>query len=92
MTTGINHADGSGNKSKRKLLRKQAEEAQARAYLAALKADAAAQRANVAQQNSKANNAALGGLQFSPIDILTVINDNERHVTEHGEWPIYFQA
>ncbi|GJR57612.1 hypothetical protein Tco_1499774 [Tanacetum coccineum] len=36
-----------------------AEEAQARAYLAALKADAAAQRANVAQQNSEANNAAL---------------------------------
>ncbi|GJT78828.1 hypothetical protein Tco_1045553 [Tanacetum coccineum] len=44
----------------KELLRKQAEEAQARAYLAALKADAAAQRANVAQQNSEANNAALG--------------------------------
>ncbi|GJV86393.1 reverse transcriptase domain-containing protein [Tanacetum coccineum] len=44
----------------KELLRKQAEEAQARAYLAALKADAAEQRANVVQQNSKANNAALG--------------------------------
>ncbi|GJW43916.1 hypothetical protein Tco_0072715 [Tanacetum coccineum] len=43
----------------KELLRKQAEEAQARAYLAALKADAAEQRANVAQQNSEANNAAL---------------------------------
>ncbi|GJR90026.1 hypothetical protein Tco_0214037 [Tanacetum coccineum] len=43
----------------KELLRKQAEEAQARAYLVALKADATAQRANVAQQNSKANNAAL---------------------------------
>ncbi|GKB92963.1 hypothetical protein Tco_0979100, partial [Tanacetum coccineum] len=42
----------------KELLRKQAEEAQARAYLAALKADAMAQRANVAQQNSEANNAA----------------------------------
>ncbi|GKA34851.1 hypothetical protein Tco_0721280 [Tanacetum coccineum] len=36
------------------------EEAQARAYLASLKADAADQRANVAQQNSEAINAALG--------------------------------
>ncbi|GJU87893.1 hypothetical protein Tco_1295439 [Tanacetum coccineum] len=44
----------------KEFLRKQAEEAQAQAYLAALKADAAAQRANVAQQNSEANNAALG--------------------------------
>ncbi|GKD89588.1 hypothetical protein Tco_1365095 [Tanacetum coccineum] len=44
----------------KELLRKQAEEAQTRAYLAALKVDAATQRANVAQQNSKANNAALG--------------------------------
>ncbi|GKA38346.1 zinc finger, CCHC-type containing protein, partial [Tanacetum coccineum] len=43
----------------KELLRKQAEEAHARAYLAALKADAAAQRANVAQKNSEANNAAL---------------------------------
>ncbi|GJZ82805.1 hypothetical protein Tco_0647978 [Tanacetum coccineum] len=43
----------------KELLRKQAEEAHARAYLAALKADAAEQRANVAQQNSEANNAAL---------------------------------
>ncbi|GKE24684.1 hypothetical protein Tco_1436196 [Tanacetum coccineum] len=43
----------------KELLRKQAEEAQARAYFAALKADAAEQRANVAQQNSEANNAAL---------------------------------
>ncbi|GJY62076.1 hypothetical protein Tco_0462733 [Tanacetum coccineum] len=44
----------------KELLRKQVEEAKARAYLAALKADAAAQRANVAQQNSEANNATLG--------------------------------
>ncbi|GJU04409.1 retrotransposon protein, putative, ty1-copia subclass [Tanacetum coccineum] len=43
----------------KELHRKQAEEAQARAYLASLKADAADQRANVAQQNSEANNAAL---------------------------------
>ncbi|GKF36586.1 hypothetical protein Tco_0113344, partial [Tanacetum coccineum] len=33
--------------------------AQAQAYLATLKADAAAQQANAAQQNSEANNAAL---------------------------------
>ncbi|GJV72492.1 Myc-type, basic helix-loop-helix domain-containing protein [Tanacetum coccineum] len=45
----------------KELHRKQAEEAQARAYLASLKADAADQRANVAQQNSEANNAALDG-------------------------------
>ncbi|GJY19086.1 hypothetical protein Tco_0390577 [Tanacetum coccineum] len=44
----------------KELHRKQAEEAQTRAYLASLKADAADQRANVAQQNSEANNAALG--------------------------------
>ncbi|GJX91496.1 hypothetical protein Tco_0344822 [Tanacetum coccineum] len=44
----------------KELHRKQAEEAQARAYLASLKADAADQRANVAQQNSEAINAALG--------------------------------
>ncbi|GKC79442.1 hypothetical protein Tco_1130216 [Tanacetum coccineum] len=56
---------GGGSTSRRQqeqekeLLRKQTEEAQARAYLAALKADAATQRANVAQQNSEANNAAL---------------------------------
>ncbi|GKF38268.1 hypothetical protein Tco_0118329, partial [Tanacetum coccineum] len=43
----------------KELPRKQAEEAQARAYLAALKADAVEQRANVAQQNSEANNIAL---------------------------------
>ncbi|GJY70698.1 hypothetical protein Tco_0474401 [Tanacetum coccineum] len=43
----------------KELLRKQAEEGQTRAYLAALKADTAEQRANVAQQNSEANNAAL---------------------------------
>ncbi|GJY74299.1 hypothetical protein Tco_0478730 [Tanacetum coccineum] len=44
----------------KELYRKQAEEAQARAYLASLKADAADQRANVAYQNSEAINAALG--------------------------------
>ncbi|GJR08535.1 uncharacterized endoplasmic reticulum membrane protein-like protein [Tanacetum coccineum] len=43
----------------KELHRKQAEEAQTRAYLASLKADAADQRANVAQQNSKVINAAL---------------------------------
>ncbi|GJU66287.1 acidic leucine-rich nuclear phosphoprotein 32 family member A [Tanacetum coccineum] len=43
----------------KELHRKQAEEAQARAYLASLKADAADQQANVAQQNSEANNAAI---------------------------------
>ncbi|GJS01428.1 Myc-type, basic helix-loop-helix domain-containing protein [Tanacetum coccineum] len=43
----------------KELYRKQAEEAQARAYLASLKADAADQRANVAYQNSEAINAAL---------------------------------
>ncbi|GJZ47661.1 hypothetical protein Tco_0601493 [Tanacetum coccineum] len=44
----------------KELYRKQAEEAHARAYLDSLKADAADQRAIVAQQNSEANNAALG--------------------------------
>ncbi|GKF76087.1 hypothetical protein Tco_0225531, partial [Tanacetum coccineum] len=43
----------------KELHRKQAGEAQERAYLASLKADAADQRANVAQQNSEAINAAL---------------------------------
>ncbi|GKA19686.1 hypothetical protein Tco_0699601 [Tanacetum coccineum] len=43
----------------KELHRKQAEEARALAYLASLKADAADQRANVAQQNFEANNAAL---------------------------------
>ncbi|GKC21431.1 hypothetical protein Tco_1023581 [Tanacetum coccineum] len=43
----------------KELHRKQVEEAHARAYLASLKADATDQRANVAQQNSEANNAAL---------------------------------
>ncbi|GKE36611.1 hypothetical protein Tco_1460016 [Tanacetum coccineum] len=47
-------------RDEKELLRKQVEEAQARAYLAALKADTTAQRANMAQQNSEANNATLG--------------------------------
>ncbi|GJU54347.1 hypothetical protein Tco_1228061 [Tanacetum coccineum] len=42
----------------KELHRKQAEVAQAQAYLASLKADTADQQANVAQQNSEANNAA----------------------------------
>ncbi|GJY95541.1 hypothetical protein Tco_0511902 [Tanacetum coccineum] len=48
----------------KELYRKQAEEAQAQAYLASLKADAADQRANVAQQNDLAcenNNESSSG-------------------------------
>ncbi|GJT37325.1 hypothetical protein Tco_0937190 [Tanacetum coccineum] len=48
---------GGGSTSRR---RTNLEEEQARAYLASLKADAADQQANVAQQNCKAINAALG--------------------------------
>ncbi|GKA39407.1 acidic leucine-rich nuclear phosphoprotein 32 family member A [Tanacetum coccineum] len=44
----------------KELYRKQAEEAQARAYLASLKADAADQRANVAYQNTESIYGALG--------------------------------
>ncbi|GJU53171.1 hypothetical protein Tco_1226885 [Tanacetum coccineum] len=43
----------------KELYRKQAEEAQARAYLASLKADAADQRANVAYQNTESIYGAL---------------------------------
>ncbi|GJW64754.1 Myc-type, basic helix-loop-helix domain-containing protein [Tanacetum coccineum] len=46
-------------KQEKKLYRKQAEEAQARAYLASLKADAADQRANVAYQNTESIYGAL---------------------------------
>ncbi|GJU27479.1 hypothetical protein Tco_1166100 [Tanacetum coccineum] len=51
----LDHANVQATRARERV----AEEAQAQAYLAALKADAAAQRANVAQQNSEANNAAL---------------------------------
>ncbi|GJZ97166.1 hypothetical protein Tco_0669619 [Tanacetum coccineum] len=44
----------------KELYKKQAEEAQARAYLASLKADAADQRANVAYQNTESIYGALG--------------------------------
>ncbi|GKC22433.1 RNA-directed DNA polymerase, eukaryota [Tanacetum coccineum] len=54
--SGSDHADVQATRSRERV----AEEAQAQAYLAAFKADAAAQRANVVQQNSEANNAALG--------------------------------